>query len=55
MRPVLSKALANHLLTDEGKGFVGDYANNQQLWTASLGDRFFDMATAIRLGSAIET
>ncbi len=55
LRPVLSKALANHLLTDEGKGFVGDYANNQQLWTASLGDRFFDMATAIRLGSAIET
>ncbi len=55
LRPVLSKALAEHVLTDEGKALVGDYANYQQLWKASFGDRFFDMATAIRLGSAIET
>lgn len=54
LRPVLSRALSEHVLTDEGKEFVGDYANYQQLWTASFGDRFFDMATAIRLGSAIE-
>jgi hypothetical protein len=54
LRPVLSKALAEHVLADDGKAFVGDYANCKQLWTASFGDRFFDMATAIRLGSAIE-
>ena len=54
LRPVLSKALESHLIADEIRKHVGNYANYKEIWTTSFSDRFFDMATAIRLGSAIE-
>jgi len=54
LRPVLLKALREQSITDEGRKLVGNFENYYELWTATFSDKFFDMATAIRLGSVIE-
>jgi hypothetical protein len=54
IRPVLVRALRQQSITDEGRKLVGNFENYYGLWTASFSDNFFDMATAIRLGSVIE-
>jgi hypothetical protein len=55
LRPILSSALKKQIITEEGRKLVGDYQNYHELWLSSFGDLFFDMATAIRLGSEIES
>lgn len=55
LRPVLIKALKGQLLTDDARKCIGkDLGNYAELWEATFSDRFFDMATMIRLGSVIE-
>jgi len=54
IRPVLVRALRQQYITDEGRKWVGNFENYYDLWTATFSDKFFDMATAIRLGSVIE-
>jgi len=54
IRPVLVRALREQYITDEGRKWVGNFENYYDLWTATFSDKFFDMATAIRLGSVIE-
>jgi hypothetical protein len=55
IRPEIVKALERTILTDAAKKVVGDHDNYLSLWQGSLADRFFDMATMIRLGTSIET
>jgi hypothetical protein len=54
LRPLLSNSLNKQVITDEGQKIVGDFQTHKDLWIASFSDRFFDMATMIRLGSVIE-
>lgn len=54
LRPVLSNSLKQQVITDEGRKIVGNFQTYKDLWIASFSDRFFDMATMIRLGSVIE-
>ncbi len=55
LRPALVKALEQFLLSDDTRMYLGrNYANYAELWTAENSDKFFDMATMIRFGSAIE-
>jgi hypothetical protein len=54
LRTALIKALQEQILTDDARAFVGNFSNYVEFWKASFSDRFFDMGTLIRLGSAIE-
>jgi len=54
LRPLLNNALKNNSITPEGKEIVGNFDNYYDYWHERLGDRFFDMATIIRLGTVIE-
>lgn len=55
LRPVLIKSLQKQLLTDDARVFLGKpYKDYAEYWKDSFSDRFFDMATMIRLGTAIE-
>lgn len=55
IRPYLENCLRNQILTDEGRQFAGDYRSYYDLWTGTYSNKFFDMTTMIRLGSAIES
>jgi hypothetical protein len=56
LRPVLVNALRQQIITDEGRQFLGGaYANYLEYWQAAFGDKFFDMPTMVRLGTAIES
>ncbi len=54
LRPLLSSALKKQLINFDVKNIVGDYENYYEFWHGSYSDRFFDMATMIRLGTVIE-
>jgi hypothetical protein len=54
IRPLLVNRLKSQHLTEYGKEITGGHDNFHDLWIASLNDKFFDMGTFIRLGSAIE-
>jgi hypothetical protein len=57
IRPILASALKGHTLTGIGRKMSGHPSAQSQhdLWTASYADRFFDMGTFLRLGTAIQT
>lgn len=56
IRPVLLRALENHHVTDEVRTMWNTHSTNwRELWTEQLSDRWFDMTTVIRLGTALET
>ncbi len=55
LRPQLERTLDTMLITPEGKAFNGGHDTYGAYWRASFGDRYFDMGTAQRLGTAIET
>lgn len=54
LRRELHKTLKKHLLADDIKKVVGNFDTYYEEWQAHFGDRFFDMATMIRLGTVIE-
>ncbi|PIQ25555.1 hypothetical protein COW36_21160 [bacterium (Candidatus Blackallbacteria) CG17_big_fil_post_rev_8_21_14_2_50_48_46] len=54
LRPVLKKSLKETIISPEGQAEVGPYANYYDYWTGTLSDKFFDMATFMRLGSVLE-
>ncbi len=56
LRPVLVNALRAQEITDAGRAHLNSGATNYyELWVETLADRWFDMASLIRLGTAIET
>ncbi len=56
IRPVLLRALEHQHVTDQGRTMSNTHSTNwRELWTEQLSDRWFDMATVIRLGTALET
>lgn len=56
IRPVLLRALELQHVTDQGRTMWNTHSTNwRELWTEQLSDRWFDMATVIRLGTALET
>lgn len=54
LRWQLASKLKESVITPEGKAFVGDYDTYHDFWCGTYGDRFFDMTTMIRLGTAVE-
>lgn len=50
----IRSTLKNSYINPAVKHLVGDYDTEYDLWRGSFGDRFFDMATMIRLGTAVE-
>ncbi|MDB5229681.1 MAG: hypothetical protein JWN76_486 [Chitinophagaceae bacterium] len=54
LRPLLDSALKNQVLTDFGKSQCNGANTYYDYWTASLSDKFHDMATFVRLGTEIE-
>lgn len=54
LRPILVEVLKTHIITAEGRKHVGGFGTYWEHWVANHGDRFFDMGTLIRLGTAIE-
>ena len=54
LRHVLENGL-NYPLTDVGRANLGNHDSFLEYWRSSFGDRFFDMTTFIRLGSAFES
>jgi hypothetical protein len=56
VRPVLVNALRRQSITDAGRAHLrSDAATYYDRWVETFADRWFDMASIIRLGSAIET
>jgi hypothetical protein len=56
IRPQIDKALRAHKLTDDARAhFNQPWKTYHEVWTAQMSDKFHDMTTMIRLGSAIET
>lgn len=56
LRPVLVNALRAQEITDAGRAyFKSGAANYYELWVETLADRWFDMASLTRLGTAVET
>ena len=56
IRPMLRNALRNSLITPEGQSVLSVSADNYlELWEGTYADRWFDMGTFVRLGTAIET
>lgn len=56
IREQIVRSLGQTRLTPEGQAWLGrPYSTYLELWQGTFADRFFDMATMIRLGSAIET
>lgn len=54
IRPAIFKALRNQQLQPAAKGIVGNHETYFEMWEAGFGDKFFDMATLIRLATGIE-
>jgi hypothetical protein len=54
LRDQLFRALQASAITPAGQALTGGHPNMAALWTAEYGDKFFDMGTMIRLGSAVE-
>jgi hypothetical protein len=54
VKPVLNRALQAHTITSAGKMMIGEYDSMYEYWQARHGDKWFDMSTVIRLGTAIE-
>lgn len=54
LKPVLVNALKNQIITEEERKFTNGADNYYEYWTATFNDRFYDMATLIRLGTEIE-
>jgi hypothetical protein len=54
LRPQLIGALKSQILTEPAKKIIGNHTSYADYWTASLSDKFFDMATMNRLGTSIE-
>lgn len=57
IRPMLMNCLKSHGIIDnaENRAISHGATNWQEFWHSTYGDRFFDMGTFVRLGSAIET
>ena len=55
LRPKLVEALRHQRITEDARAVIGDYTTYADYWAATYSDRFFDMGTFIRLGSAIES
>jgi hypothetical protein len=55
IRPVILRSLRQHHLTAEAKKIVGTHDTFLEFWQSNFGDRFFDMTTMIRLGTAVES
>jgi hypothetical protein len=54
IRRVIEAGLKNIMITPEGKAIVGEYNTELARWRGTFADKFFDMSTIIRLGTAIE-
>jgi hypothetical protein len=54
IRHVIEAGLKNTMITPEGKAIVGEYNTALDHWRGTFADKFFDMTTIIRLGTAIE-
>lgn len=56
LRPMLDHALKrkNQVIIRQGKPMIGEFENCYAYWKSQFGDKFFDMGTMIRLGTAIE-
>ena len=51
---MLVSALKNHVITEAGKSYSLRAKNYYEFWSATLGDKFYDMGVFIRLGAEIE-
>jgi hypothetical protein len=51
---LIEATLREIVINPEVKHIVGDFATDYDLWRGTLADRFFDMGTMVRLGTAIE-
>src|SRR4051794_2229011 len=54
IRHVIEARLKSTVITPEGKALVGEYDTELDRWRGTFADKFFDMSTMIRLGTAIE-
>ena len=54
IRAMMVNALKNQILTPYGRQVTGGHENYFDMWQSGMGDRFFDMATMVRLGTAVE-
>jgi hypothetical protein len=54
IRCVIEASLRSTTITPEGKAIVGEYNTALDHWRGTFADKFFDMSTTIRLGTAIE-
>jgi hypothetical protein len=54
LRPILIGALKQVSITEEGQRHLGPYSNWYEFWERSYSQRFFDMASLNRLGTALE-
>src|SRR5919112_2505769 len=54
MRRVIEAGLKSIMITPEGRAIVGEYNTELDRWRGTFADKFFDMSTIIRLGTAIE-
>lgn len=55
IRPILVNALKNQVLMAEGRRMFPNASNYHDVWARRFSDRFFDMATMIRVATSIET
>jgi hypothetical protein len=56
IRPLLLRALEQQALTDAARQHWNTQAVNwRERWTEQFSDRWFDMTTVVRLGTALET
>lgn len=54
IRPFLEHSLKQQIIADGAKQFSLGANTYHEFWTKSLSDKFFDMGTFIRLGTALE-
>jgi hypothetical protein len=54
IKHVIEARLKSLVLSPEGKAIVGECNTELERWRGTFADKFFDMSTMIRLGTAIE-
>ena len=54
IKHVIESSLKSRILTPEARAIVGEYNTELDRWRGTSADKFFDMSTMIRLGTAIE-
>lgn len=53
-KPVLESTLKQRVINPEARHLVGGFDTEYARWRGTFADRFFDMGTMIRLGTAVE-